>query len=623
MLHVLYVAAAMMLTVGHDTKSASTMDATVAKTIESFEPFWKPPVGTLKGVTVVIDPVGGNAASAPERTCEDNNVLTASYLWHFIRKAGGEAIVGRLGDGPADLDQSGSVSPLEFARDPKRTAYVAIQFDRSATQAVYHFAFNDDPGANDDHGASGDDQNALLQSLIDAGALGQVTVERSNSLRAELTKGQGAISQFAAMTPSVCKIVLPCPERGNRREQRDRAVCRKAAQQLCEGLIRSFSKIVELPTSTSKIETLPDGFDRVGASRARSAARRIWPDGKLPHDKIEWFVGMYRRVALPNQSLCYFNVSVKQNEQGYQLEGSTNVPNVANGLLFALNEAGIERIQNNVRALPDSKNLNGKLYGVCSAGMVRSYDRPGSADGMTSRALQTQLLYGEALYLLDREGDFILAHAADGYWGWVPQSSVRMLDAKEFHHYRSYPRGAVVVDIEFESLRVPRGASLPLAGKSEGRTQVLLPTGELFPVASSSLRTEHANDDRGEERVRAALDLLQTPYLFGGRSPLGLDCSGLMTNVCERVNLPVARDAWQQAIAGELTATSWDRTGVEPGDQIFFMDSSGKIYHTGIAISNDHVLHAAPPGVQIGSLKEGDRLFDARLHRDFFVAKRP
>ncbi len=614
MLHVLYLAAALMLTIGHDTSNASTADTVVVKTIESFEPFWKPPVHSLRGVTVVIDPIGGSADSASARTCEDNNVLTASYLWHFVRKAGGKAIVGRLGDGPADLDQSGSVTPLEFARDPARTAYLAIQFDRSIEKGTIHFA---------DSNPSGDGQNALAQSLIDASAFREVASVQSDSIRVELTKGPNMISQFAAMTPSVCKIVLPCPERGNRREQRDRAVCRKTAQQLCEGLIRSFAQVVEKPESKPQSDSLPDGFDRVGASRARSAARRIWPGGSLPVEKVDWFVGMYKRVALPNSTLCYFNVSAKSHEGAFRLEGASNVSKVANGLLFALNEVGIERVQNHVRSLPDHEKLGGKIYGVCTAGMVRSYDRPGSADGMTSRALQTQLLYGEPLYLLDREGDFILAHASDGYWGWVPKSSIRMMDAKEFHHYRSHPRGAVVTDIEYEGMRIPRGASLSLAGKKDGRMQVLLPTGELFPISSSSVRAENAQGDRAAERVRAALDLLQTPYLFGGRSPLGLDCSGLMTNVCERVNLPIARDAWQQAIAGDLTATSWDRSGMEPGDQVFFMDSSGKIYHTGIAISDQHVLHAAPPGVQIGSLKEGDRLFDARLNRDFFVAKRP
>ena len=614
MLHVLHLVVALMLTIGHDTKGSATTDATVAKAIESFQPFWKPPVHALDGVTVVIDPIGGGADSASERTCEDNNVLTAQYLWHFVRKAGGKAIVGRLGDGPADLDQSGSVTPLEFAREPSRTAYLAIQFDRHAKNSTYSFAKAD---------ASGSGHNALVDTMIDPNAFDFGTVEQSDSIRGELAKGKTAINQFAAMTPSVCKIVIPCPEKGNRREQRDRAACRGAAQQLCVGLIRSFANVVKKPESESKRDSLPEGFDRVGASRARSAARRIWPDGKLPHDKVDWFVEMYKRTALPNSSLCYFDVSAKQNENGYVLEGASNVPKVADGLLFALNEVGVERVQNNVRALPDSKKLDGKPYGVCTAGMVRSYDRPGSSDGMSSRALQTQLLFGEPLFLLDREGDSILALASDGYWGWVPKASVRMMDAAEFHHYCSHPRGAVISDVEFEGMRIPRGASLPLAGKDQGRTQVLLPNGELFPLASSAVRTEQPGEDRAADRVRAALDLLQTPYLFGGRSPLGLDCSGLMTNVCERVNLPIARDAWQQAIAGDLTATSWDRTGMEPGDQVFFMDSSGKIYHTGIAISDHHVLHAAPPGVQIGSLKEGDRLFDARLNRDFFVAKRP
>ena len=512
MTHVFYLAVALTLAMGHDNKSASTMDATVAKAIEQFKPFWKPPVGTLKGVTVVIDPVGGNAASAPERTCEDNNVLTASYLWHFIRKSGGKAIIGRLGDGPTDLDQSGSVSPLEFARDPKRTAYISIQFDREAKTAHYRIAVEDASAT----------YNALSQSLIESGS--QVVEERSPSLRAELTNGSSAINQFAALTPSVCKVVFPCPERGNRREQRDRIVCRKAAQDLCLGLIRSFEKMVEKPDAQSKAESLPEGFDRVGASRARRAARHIWPNGTLPHDKIEWFVGMYQRIAMPNQNLCYFNVSIKRNEHGYQLEGASNVSKVANGLMFALSEVGVVRVQNNVRSLPDGDRLGGKIYGVCIANAVRSYNRPRRADGLTLRALQTQLLYGEQLYLLDREGDTLLAHAGDGYWGWVPQSSVRMMDENEFRHYRSHPRGAVVADIEFEAIRIPRGASLPIAGKDQGRTKVLLPTGELFPVASSTVRTDRQPGSRASARVRAALDLLQTPYLFGGRSPLGIDC---------------------------------------------------------------------------------------------------
>ena len=132
-------------------------------------------------------------------------------------------------------------------------------------------------------------------------------------------------------------------------------------------------------------------------------------------------------------------------------------------------------------------------------------------------------------------------------------------------------------------------------------------------------------DETGEcgRRVQAALDLLRTPYVFGGRSPSGLDCSGLVTNVAARCGAGIARDANQQAAAGLLTATAWAREGMRAGDQVFFIDASGKIYHTGIALNSTHILHAAPPAVQIGTFVRGDRLYDARIDRDFFIAKRP
>ncbi|MBU0641372.1 MAG: C40 family peptidase, partial [Planctomycetes bacterium] len=108
-----------------------------------------------------------------------------------------------------------------------------------------------------------------------------------------------------------------------------------------------------------------------------------------------------------------------------------------------------------------------------------------------------------------------------------------------------------------------------------------------------------------------------------GRSSLGLDCSGLVTNVWTRTGEKPSRDAWQQALAGELVATSWHRAGIQAGDQVFFINESGKIYHTGVALDADHILHAAPPCVQIGSLDPQDRLHDKRLDLDFFMAKRP
>ena len=83
------------------------------------------------------------------------------------------------------------------------------------------------------------------------------------------------------------------------------------------------------------------------------------------------------------------------------------------------------------------------------------------------------------------------------------------------------------------------------------------------------------------------------------------------------------RDAWHQAFSGRVVATWWDREGMRPGDYVYFIDPTGKIYHTGVALSATHIVHAAPPFVRIGSLRAEDPLFDERFDRDFFMAKRP
>jgi hypothetical protein len=87
--------------------------------------------------------------------------------------------------------------------------------------------------------------------------------------------------------------------------------------------------------------------------------------------------------------------------------------------------------------------------------------------------------------------------------------------------------------------------------------------------------------------------------------------------------LPAARDASQQAFAGRLVATSSYRNGLRAGDVVFFINAAGKIYHTGVAIDQTHICDSSPPAVQIGCITSGDRLYDERMDRDFFIAKRP
>jgi len=225
--------------------------------------------------------------------------------------------------------------------------------------------------------------------------------------------------------------------------------------------------------------------------------------------------------------------------------------------------------------------------------------------------------------LLDRCDGYDLVQAGDGYWGWVRQDAVKSLTPAEFDAYVNRPRGVLLEDVTTGQWMLPRGAGLPVTGRDGDRCTVLLPDGTTCAIPAAAIRLTPGAREAAAERVRAALDLLYTPYVFGGRSPLGLDCSGMVTNVVGRAGRRPARDAWQQVLAGRLVATAWHRGNIRPGDQVFFINEYGKVYHTGIALDATHVIHASPPCVQINSLDPNDPLYDRTLDRCFFVAKRP
>jgi cell wall-associated NlpC family hydrolase len=89
---------------------------------------------------------------------------------------------------------------------------------------------------------------------------------------------------------------------------------------------------------------------------------------------------------------------------------------------------------------------------------------------------------------------------------------------------------------------------------------------------------------------QVAYKFLNTAYLWGGRSVFGIDCSGFTQVVYKFLNVPLPRDAWQQAEKGELVPSLQD---VVCGDLAFFKNEEGRITHVGIILSPQEIIHSS------------------------------
>ena len=86
----------------------------------------------------------------------------------------------------------------------------------------------------------------------------------------------------------------------------------------------------------------------------------------------------------------------------------------------------------------------------------------------------------------------------------------------------------------------------------------------------------------------AAEAFLNAPYLWGGRSIWGIDCSGLVQAVAQMLRINMPRDAYQQALCGSLVM--WDQR--KPGNLAYFANVDGKVTHVGILLDDDRIIHA-------------------------------
>lgn len=202
--------------------------------------------------------------------------------------------------------------------------------------------------------------------------------------------------------------------------------------------------------------------------------------------------------------------------------------------------------------------------------------------------MMNQLLFGESVEILEAEDRIWMKIKSchDGYEGWITKRQVLPVDAPAV-----VPDSWMLKDhlatilIDGNKMNIPFAATLPSFKNGKGGfggLQYECNQANAIPYTRLSKSTDTLNELIGH--------WINTPYLWGGRTLLGVDCSGFAQVIFKMMGISLLRDAWMQATGGEAIGFLQEATC---GDLAFFDDATGKIVHVGILLNDHEIVHAS------------------------------
>lgn len=214
-------------------------------------------------------------------------------------------------------------------------------------------------------------------------------------------------------------------------------------------------------------------------------------------------------------------------------------------------------------------------YGICNLSIVPLRLEPDDTSELIS-----QVLYGDFFKVLEQRKNWSKIRLKfDTYEGWIDNKQYKEIAHEAYTTLKQSPLRLSLDLVEFVQDETDNLLTIPLGSTLNGLAIL-----------------KHTHDGNSIDSIQPKPHLIQTafnylnaPYLWGGKTPFGIDCSGFTQMVYKLNGYTLFRDASQQATQGEALSFIEES---EPGDLAFFDNTEGKITHVGIIMDDNYIIHA-------------------------------
>jgi hypothetical protein len=351
-------------------------------------------------------------------------------------------------------------------------------------------------------------------------------------------------------------------------------------------------------------------------------------------EKVNSIISEVKEKFAPDKRVAIFNLEATESENKLVIKGETNLANAKSEFIKLMKESNL-KFEDQIEMLPSEK-LGDKKFGVINLSVANIRSKPDNP-----AELATQSILGTPIKILKKgEDGYYLVQTPDNYIAWLDDDSFTFMNEEELNSWNKTSKIIYLNEYGFSFSKADinsqhvsdlvAGNLLKLIGEEGNFFKVSYPDGrEAFikkDEAKLFIDWYNALNPTGETILNTAYRFMGIPYLWGGTSTKGMDCSGFTKTVYYLNGIILQRDASQQVNTGELVDTKDGWQNLQEGDLLFFGKKAKdnhkeRITHVAIYIGDGDFIHAAGR-VRINSFNKNKSYYSQYRDTAFIKAKR-